>query len=153
MIQYQDRIIFLNAAIDEASGFQDLYCVSPGTGELPSWTEQLASFRKEHILNHEDRAPGVSERLFMYKVPTLSFQDLLDRYCVESLDVLQIDAEGMDAQMLSWFPFKRVKPALLHYETAHMSANERRIVRNRLEELGYTIRSAGSPMDDMAILF
>jgi len=75
---------------------------------------------------------------------------LLDQYGVESLDVLQIDAEGMDFQLLSWFPFQRIKPALLHYETAHMPAEERRIVRNRLEAFGYTIRNAGSAMDDMA---
>ena len=106
-----NNIILINAAIDEVSGFRDIYCVSPGTDELPSWTEQLASFRREHILNHEDRAPGVSKHLMMCKVPTVSFEDLLDRYRVESLDVLQIDAEGMDAQLLAWFPFERIKPA------------------------------------------
>jgi FkbM family methyltransferase len=152
MSQYHN-IILLNAAIDEVSGFRDFYCVSSRADELPSWTEQLASFRREHILSHEDRAPGVSNHLFMCRVPTLSFQDLLGQYGVESLDVLQIDAEGMDFQLLSWFPFERIKPALLHYETAHMLAEERRIVRTRLEAFGYIIRNAGSAMDDMAILF
>ena len=127
--------------------------MSLGTDELPSWTEQLGSFRREHILNHEDRAPGVSKHVLMCKVPTVSFQDLLDQYGVESLDALQIDAEGMDFQLLTWFPFERIKPALLHYETAHMSADERQIVWNRLERLGYAIRNAGSGMDNMAILF
>lgn len=153
MIQHQNKIILLNAAIDEVSGFRDFYCVSPDTDGLPSWTEQLGSFRRDHILSHEDRAPGVSKALLRCKVPTVSFQELLDRHGVKSIDVLQIDAEGMDAQLLAWFPFERIKPALLHYETAHMSAEERRMVRKRLEGLGYTIRNAGSAMDDMAILF
>jgi FkbM family methyltransferase len=140
------NIILINAAIDEVSGFRDIYCVSVGTDELPSWTEQLASFRREHILNHEDRAPGVSKHLTVCTVPTLSFDDLLDRNAVESIDLLQIDAEGMDAQLLAWFPFERIRPALLHCETAHMSAEEQRLVRNRLKELGYIIRNSDSPM-------
>jgi FkbM family methyltransferase len=148
----RDNIILINAAIDQVSGFRDIHCVSAGTDELPPWTEQLASFRREHILNHEDRAPGVSNHLIMCKVPTVSFEDLLDRRGIKSLDVLQIDAEGMDAQLLTWFPFKRIKPALLHYETVHMSAEEQELVRKRLTELGYIIRNSGS-MDDMAILF
>src|SRR5262249_29159862 len=102
-----DNIMLVNAAIDEISGFRDIYCVSVGTDELPSWTEQLASFRREHILNHEDKAPGVSKHLITRRVPTVSFKDLFDRYGVESIDLLQIDAEGMDAQLLAWFPFER----------------------------------------------
>jgi FkbM family methyltransferase len=149
----RNNIILINAAIDEVSGSRDIYCVSVGTDELPSWAEQLASFRREHILNHEDRAPGVSKHLITRKVPTLSFKDLLDQHGVESIDLLQIDAEGMDAQLLAWFPFERTRPALLHYETAHMSAEEQRVVRNRLKGLGYIIRNSGSPTDDMAILF
>jgi hypothetical protein len=146
------NIFLLNAAIDEVSGCRDMYCVTPRADTLPSWTEELASFRSEHILKHEDRAPGVSKAFLMCKVPTVSFEDLLDRYGVKSLDVLQIDAEGMDAQLLAWFPFDRIKPALLRYETLHMSAEEQRAVRNRLNELGYIIRKSGS-QDDMAILF
>jgi FkbM family methyltransferase len=146
-----NNITLLNAAIDEVSGSRDMYCVSPSADELPSWTEQLASFRREHILNHEEMAPGVSKHILTCKIPTVSFGDLLGRYGVDSLDLLQIDAEGMDAQLLAWFPFKRIRPALLHYETAHMSVEEQRVVRNRLKSLGYIIRN--SDMDDMAILF
>ena len=148
-----NNIVPVNAAIDRVSGFRELYCVSQGVDDLPPWTEQLASFSREHILGHEHRAPGVSKRLLMRRVPTVSFEDLLDRYGVESLDALQIDAEGMDAQLLAWFPFERIKPALLHYDTAHMSAEERRLVCTRLKDFGYTVRSAGSLMDDMAMLF
>jgi FkbM family methyltransferase len=146
-----DNIIVLNAAIDANSGLRDIYYVSAGNNGLPSWTQQLASFQKEHILKHEDKAPGVAKHILMCKVPTVSFEDLLDRCDVKSLDVLQIDAEGMDAQLLAWFPFERIKPALLHYETVHMSADEQRVVRNRLKCFGYIIRN--SPTDDMAIIF
>jgi FkbM family methyltransferase len=148
-----ENIVLVNAAIDEVTGVRDFYCIPPGIDALPAWTEQLASFSREHLLRHEDGAPGLSRYIVTLKVSTFSFTDLLDKYGVRSLDVLQIDAEGMDAQLLAWFPFERVKPAVLHYETAHMSAEEHRLVRNRLEDLGYKVRQSDSPTDDMAILF
>jgi hypothetical protein len=143
------NVFLLNAAIDEVSDFRDMYYVTPRADELPSWTEELASFRSEHILKHEHRAPGVSKAFLTCKVPTVSFEDLLNRYNVKSLDVLQIDAEGMDAQLLAWFPFDRIRPGLLRYETIHISAEDQRVVRNRLKELGYTIREGG---DEVAII-
>jgi FkbM family methyltransferase len=143
----------LNAAIDESSGSRVMYCVPPGIEGLPAWTEQLASFRLEHLRNHEDRAPGLSRHIMTINVQTLSFEDLLDKYSLRSLDLLQIDAEGMDAQLLAWFPFHRIKPALLHYETAHMSQAEHQSVRQRLQCLRYTVLVSDSPTDDMAILF
>lgn len=146
------NIALLNAAIDEVSGFRDLYCVLPSIDELPAWTEQVASFRREHLLKHEVQAPGLSKHIVALKVPTLSFDDLLDKYNLQSLDILQIDAEGMDAQLLTWFPFHRIKPAILHYETVHMLPDEHQSIQRRLRALGYTVRTSDSPTDDMAIL-
>ncbi len=148
-----NNIALLNAAIDEASGFRDLYCVSPGIDELPAWTQQVASFRREHLLKHEVEAPGISKHIMVLKVPTLSFDDLLDKFNLSSIDMLQIDAEGMDAQLLNWFPFHRIKPAILHYETVHMLPEEHLLVQQRLHALGYNVRTSDSPTDDMAILF
>jgi len=127
--------------------------VPPGIEGLPAWTEQLASFRREHLVKHEDRAPGLSRHITALNVPTFSFEDLLKKFHLQSLDLLQIDTEGMDAQMLAWFPFHRIKPALLHYETAHMSPDEHQAVRRRLKELGYAVFVSDSPTDDMAVLF
>jgi hypothetical protein len=147
-----DSIVLVNAAIDEVSGVRDFYWVSNGGGNLPMWAEQLGSFRREHIVNHEAEAPDVSNHIMSCKVATMSFADLLDAHCVEALDLLQIDAEGMDGKLLSWFPFERIKPALLHYEVAHMRADERFATRALLEDLGYVIHNNECGTDDMAIL-
>jgi FkbM family methyltransferase len=145
--------IAINAAIDRETGTRDLYCVPCGIDGFPAWTEQLASFQREHIVKHEDQVPGLSRHIESISVATTSFDDLLDRLQIRDLDLLQIDAEGMDAQLLAWFPFHRVKPALLHYETAHMQGDEHQALRERLRGLGYSIFLADSPTDDMAVLF
>lgn len=145
-------VTLVNAAIDEVSGTREIFYLRSGIADLPAWTEQLASFHREHLLKHEDQVPGLSSHIATLTVKTLSFDDLIDQYSLDSIHVLQIDAEGMDAQLLAWFPFKRMKPAILHYETDHMSPDEMQSVRQRLVDLGYTVRQSDSPTDDMAIL-
>jgi FkbM family methyltransferase len=143
---------FVNAAIDQSSGTREFFHVRSGTVGLPAWTEQLASFHREHIAKHEDRAPGLSQYIASTMVRTLSFPDLLSQFQLSSMDVLQIDAEGVDALLLGWFPFDSVKPGVVHYEIAHMSPDELDATRVRLKRHGYRLYPTESPMDEMAIL-
>jgi FkbM family methyltransferase len=145
------RIELLNAAIDETSGSRVLYSVA-ADARLPSWIEQIASFSLDHLKKHEVQAPGLSARIVEQPIRTVSFGDLLDELRLDHIDVLQIDAEGMDGEMLRWFPFERMRPGVLYYEKVHLSADEDRIVRTRLEGFGYKIFEADSPTDAMAIL-
>lgn len=147
------RVELVNAAIDRKSGSREFFTVPSGIVGLPVWTEQLGSFERAHLLKHEDRAPGLSQHIVTLTVPTLSFTDVLDRFAFTALDLLQIDAEGMDAQLLAWFPFERIKPALLYYETVHMSSADHASVTNRLTQMGYRVFASESPTDDMAVLF
>ena len=142
----------LNMAIDEASGSRDIFYIPGGIDGLPDWTEQLASFNVDHILKHEQTVEGLSEHIHQQTVETISFADLLDKFKLSKIDVLQIDAEGMDAQLLKWFPFEEVKPSLLYYETAHMTPIEHLDVRKYLEGYGYLVREADSALDDMAVI-
>ena len=142
----------LNAAIDEVSGSRTLYYVPAGNPGLPDWTEQIASFQREHVVKHEAQAPGLSACIRSQDIRTLSFNDLLEMFQLRSIDILQIDAEGMDGQLLAWFPFERLRPAVLHYETTHLSSDEHLAVRKRLAGFGYFVREADSPSDDMAVL-
>ena len=149
----RDNVALFNVAVDRQSGTRTMYCVAPGIPELPVWTEQLASFDLGHVLKHQDQAPGLSEHIVSVQVPTLTFDALLDAGHVRGLDVLQIDAEGLDAQLLGWFPFDRVQPGLLHYEIAHMSTAEHYEVTDRLQRLGYAVISGDSATDEMGFLW
>lgn len=143
----------VNAAIDEESSTREFFTVPSGIAELPAWTEQLGSFDRDHLLKHEERAPGLSQHIVTLIVPTLSFADLLDQFAITRLDLLQIDAEGMDAKLLGWFPFHRLKPAIVYYENAHMSRGDREAVRARLMTMGYTFCEQPDSLDDIALLF
>lgn len=147
----RSNVALVNAALDERSGERMFYSVDRSKGRLPAWTEQLASFDNEHILKHEPNAPGLSDCVVATTIPTISFDDLIRSCDLTRIGALQIDAEGFDAQLLRWFPFDRIKPNLLHYETAHMSAEDLRETRDRLAGLGYRLLPSESPYDDVAI--
>jgi len=142
---------FINAAVDRQTGTRKLFHVPPGIRGFPPWTEQLASFSKEHIAKHEHAVPGLSDRIVITHVDTISFEDLIATYQIGSLDVLQIDAEGTDAMLLGCFPFDRLQPAVVHYEIAHMSPGELTATRARLQEYGYGLYATDSTMDEMAV--
>jgi FkbM family methyltransferase len=142
---------FVNAAIDERSGTREFFEVDILGSDLPAWTAQLASFDRGHIEKHETRAPGVSARIRSRNVQACSFDDLLDRFDIRELDILQMDTEGFDARLLRWFPFHRVKPGVLHYEVAHMTGEDRLATKTRLEALGYRVLSTSSAENEMAV--
>lgn len=142
----------VNAAVDGLKGERQFFHVPPGLSGLPAWSEQLGSFCRAHIEKHEASAPGLSAHISSIVVPTTTFDSLLDEFQIGTIDVLQIDAEGMDAQLLSGFPFHRTRPALLHYEIAHMTPHELSSTRAMLSGLGYRLLPAESMTDEMAVL-
>jgi FkbM family methyltransferase len=146
------RFRLVNAAIDHRTGTQEMFYVPPGIAGIPQWTGQLASFRREHVAKHEDRVPGLSAHVRSEVVRTVSFEDLLDQFGIAAIDVLQVDAEGVDAMLLSWFPFERIKPGVVHYEIAHMSTGELDATRTRLKGFGYRLYQIESPTDEVAVL-
>ena len=59
------------------------------------------------------------------------------------LDLLQIDAEGADGQILSLFPFYRVKPAIVHWEIKNMTRLEQETTLDLLCSHQYLISRSG----------
>jgi len=66
------------------------------------------------------------------------------------LDLLQIDAEGADAYLLSLFPFDRVRPAIVHWEIKHYTKTQKQDCLDRLAGFGYRFAPSGEDM--MAVL-
>jgi len=149
--EYQ-HCLLVNKAVDEISGERDLYVVSDTLKGQPSWASQIASFDLNHVTKHEDILPGVSHNIRSERIKTISFPDLLDEYDIESVHILQIDAEGMDDRIIKWIPFSMIKPGLLIFEIAHMNAEVKSKVNFYLEELGYKIFPMNSGMDAAAVL-
>ena len=143
-----DRVVILQAALDREFGTRTLFTVESETA--PAWAGGLASFKRETIVKHSDLIHGLEAKLIEETVDCVPFDEVLDRLPCEQLDLLQIDTEGADAYMLSLFPFTRVCPAIIHWETKHLSKKQREDCLDRLKGYGYRFALSGNE-DMMAV--
>ena len=65
-------------------------------------------------------------------------------------DLLQVDVQGMDAQVVLSLDPGRFRPRVISYEVAHLEPGERDAVHRRLREQGYEVRRV-STLDNVAV--
>lgn len=141
----------INAAVGRKDGLRTLYYVDPKAPALPAWTQQIASFDRGHLLRHESDATRISPWIRSVEVTVIPFDQLLRGSLSSRLDVLQIDTEGHDSELLSAFPFDRIRPGVLHFEIAHMDPSHLQQHRERLRSLGYSLWTSADSLDQMAL--
>jgi FkbM family methyltransferase len=106
------RVELVNMAIHRHAGEMDLYRVDPRATGYPEWVKGIASFRKDH-----HQLSGVDPGdMIITRVPCLSLEQLLTRYRVERVDLLQVDTEGYDLEILKMIDFNRIRPSIISFE-------------------------------------
>lgn len=148
---YRDNpgIVVLEAALDREPGTRSLYTVE--SEAVPKWAGGMASFDKSHILKHDYLIPGIGKMVRELTVPCVTFDEVFSQLPSERLDLLQIDAEGVDGFILSLFPFDRARPALVHWEIKNMTRAQQEEALNLLVCHGYRVARSGDE-DMMATL-
>ena len=144
-----DRIMVLEAALDRERGRRTLFTVM--SANVPTWARGMASFQRDHIVKHAYLIPGLEGMIRESTVDCIRFDHVFAHLASERLDLLQIDAEGADAQILGLFPFDRVKPAIVHWEIKNLTVAEREECLERLLRFGYRFALSGEE-DMMAVL-
>jgi len=141
---YRDKpgLTLLNVAVADTSGPRTLYKVRTGDA-LPSWTRQLASFRREVILKHRDVIPDIAGRIETETVDCLTFADLLARVSPRRIDLLQVDVEGYDFEILKLFHGAGLRAEIIGFEHTHLSRPERNACVEHLISLGYRVALDG----------
>jgi FkbM family methyltransferase len=142
-------IVVLEAAVDAARGTRSLYTVE--CDELPTWAGGTASFDRAHLTKHEHLLPALEAKIRELKVECTTFDDVLAKLPAERLDLLQIDAEGADADLIDLFPFNRIKPQIVHWEVRNLSRADQERALSRLCQFGYRIARSGDA-DMLAVL-
>src|SRR5262249_36713010 len=122
---YRDNpaIVVLEAAVDKERMVRTLYTIE--SNSLPKWVGGMASFDRGQILRQDYLIPGIEKLIRELAVECIPFSEVIETLTDETrLDLLQIDAEGADGRILSWFPFDRIKPAIVHWEIKNMTRLE-----------------------------
>jgi len=123
----QEGLQFFNVAIGPEDGEITLYTRSGGN-------VQAASLKRHLMVKPGRRGRQLQTR----QVPCWTFDRLLrESHAPETIDLLQIDAEGFDYQIVRSIDFARVKPAIIHYEHMVLSQKERNACLELLARHGY----------------
>jgi FkbM family methyltransferase len=142
LYEHTPGICVMQAAVDRGRTQRSLYTVE--SDELPKWAGGMASFDRTHLERQESLIPGIGSKIRELKVDCITFDDVLDKLPPGRLDLLQIDAEGADGYLLSLFPFDRVRPAIVHWESKNMSRADQEATLDQLCGLGYRISRSGA---------
>lgn len=136
MYRQTPRIAVEQAVVSDRPGELELHYLKVGSG-VPEWATGIASLDREAIAAHRPKIPGFDAALSRITVPALTIEHLLDKHGLETVDFLQIDAEGYDAKILRGIDFRRIRPPVISYEDCNLSHAERAGCRNLLMEQGY----------------
>jgi FkbM family methyltransferase len=136
------RFALVNAAIGAQDGTAALYRIKP-EAKGPQWLHQLASFDKTVILRHAGSVPNLESLIEVERVPCLTFSTLLRTADTGKVDLLQIDAEGHDAELLKLFDVGTRKPAIVRFEHKHLKRAEYDDCVALLIREGYSLARCG----------
>lgn len=97
----------VNAAIAETSGEMTMYCIglhSNGTMTAAAWLKQTCSLFKERLWHQNDigtvyTRSEIEQQVVEHPVSAYSITDLLAKYAVGDVRMIQIDVEGFDYQV------------------------------------------------------
>jgi FkbM family methyltransferase len=144
-----DRLVILQAALDGKCGKRTLFTVE--SNNVPAWALGMASFERDNIIKNSYLIPGLEAMIKEIKVNCKTFDDVMQKLPSPRLDLLQVDAEGADGYVLSLFPFHRVKPAIVHWESKNLTKFQQEEALDLLRKQGYRFARSGEE-DMLAVL-
>jgi len=134
---------FVNAAIADHDGWSTLFRIKP-EARGPEWLHQIASFDRSVVMRHAPMVPNLESMIETEQVRCLTFATLLRQIGIENVDMLQIDAEGLDAKILEWFDIGLRKPAIVRFEHKHLSTTVHERSVGTLVHHGYRVTAFGT---------
>ena len=107
------------SAVSEINEIKKFYFVrSDSINKLGKhWASGIGSFNKQHILNHKNKRFLVSDAdIEDINIQYITFADLIKKYSIISIDLLQIDVEGAEMKVLKQLNFEIYDPEIICVE-------------------------------------
>ena len=117
-----NNITIETSAISERNEIKKFYYVKADAVEKlgKHWASGIGSFDKQHILNHNNKRFLVSETdIEQMDIQYFTFSNLIEKYSISSVDLLQIDVEGAEFDILNSINFERIKIKKIIFEFKH----------------------------------
>ncbi|MGQ7261830.1 glycosyltransferase [Vreelandella sp. V005] len=116
----------------------------------------FSSFDKKHVIKHAEgnlpKNTKIEDAIERLEVPSHDLLTILDSasWDERQIDILQIDAEGMDDKVIYSCNIEITQPQLINFERAHLSKEAYKDLCVYLSGLGYTLYNY-SNLDTLAV--
>lgn len=150
--------LFVNAAVSDFDGSIEIRYVDVealSRGDVPEWSIGISTIEKgknaiDGVMISEADYKRIVPNIRTRTVPAICINTLLKiKQCVET-DVYVSDCEGHDARILIAMDMSIYRPRIIYCESMLMSEQEKRILYNKLAQIGYIVTDDG--VDLLAIL-
>jgi len=106
------------------------------------WASQIGSFDKNHILNHKNKRFDIkADDIETIQIEFITFDDLIQKYSIKSIDKLQIDVEGAEYKIMNSINFKKTEINKILFESKHFDGTF--IEGKKLKEIEDKLKSNG----------
>ena len=119
--KYKD-IKIETSAVSSKNEVQKFYFVKPESIKKlgKHWASGIGSFDKQHVLNHKNKRFKVENSdIDEIEIQYLTFTDLVNKYSITSIEMLQIDVEGAEYQILNSIDFTKISIQKIIFEFKH----------------------------------
>ena len=145
-LEYKDDpkiIICKNAIIDKSKKDFFYYVKKKSIAKLGKhWASQIGSFDKNHILNHKNKRFDIKEDdIETIQIEFITFDDLIQKYSIKSIDKLQIDVEGAEYKIMNSINFQKIEINKILFESKHFDGTF--IEGKKLKEIEEKLKSNG----------
>ena len=152
---YPNILTCRNAILDEVKKDNFYYVKKDSISKLGKhWASQIGSFDKNHILNHKNKRFNIqNEDIQITEVEFITFNDLVKKYLIKSIDKLQIDVEGAEYKILNSINLSNIDIQEIFFEFKHFDGTFKEgpkllEIKEKLKLSGFEIHN----LDDENIL-
>ncbi len=144
----EDKDIFIctNAILSENSKKFFYFVKETSIPKLGKhWASGIGSFNKQHILNHKSKRFEIKDDdIDSIEIDFITFDDLIKKYEIKTIDNLQIDVEGAEYEILNSIDFNKIKINSIQFESKHFDGtftegSRLNLIREKLIKNGYNL--------------
>ena len=143
----ENIFISRNAIFDEAKKDNFYHVKKDSIKKLGKhWASQIGSFDKNHILNHKNKRFDIKDDdIQITEVEFITFQDLVKKYSINSINKLQIDVEGAEYKIMNSIDYNKIKIKNIFFESKHFDGTftegeKLKKIKDKLTLNGYNLK-------------
>lgn len=149
-----ENIVMYRIAPEKHAEYQRYYKATANASGITSVDRSHVLTFLNKVVGHVVPANEIENWISKLDVDAISVRTLIDKYSIEHVDLLQIDAEGYDYQILKQFLALDILPNVINFEFKHLNSSDQENVLSDLNARGYsTWKHSGDMLAFRAINF